>query len=459
MATAYLNEAFKAITHKTNMKKHLDEIFSQSLERVMTHIMKKIRYPKKKQHKTSERKPLPSSGQPDVEISRFSHKKYLESFKEKAEENKMFAMKLFKDQNERRYRKEQKEEMIRNQLLKELEDQENIKQELKFKQELVKKEQLEQMMQKSKDRKEKLSQMREIGEREYRKAISATPLYKRIEIDFLNNIEMPELQKRKEELQKKRLRYKPIDRSEIREHANQFDTMLLTLSKQKKDQARSHHSLDHKRSFEKSRALVSFLEHEKKKILDKQEALEKKMRLISKKKQYSELVKDVFQPTMDLFKKQEMELIKARLENPIIIKHQNSPLLTDEERPSDFKRSSSVSGSKKIKPNKMVPEKPIKKTPVVKNYLEELREERRNLPDNPKFDIDLAADLDKDIPIEEKIKKLQKKANYLDRLARNNELKISVISPYKEKCLETSEEVNDMIIASIKAKLAILDNN
>ena len=179
--------------------------------------------------------------------------------------------------------------------------------------------------------------------------------------------------------------------------------------------------------------------------------------MLSKRKNYAELVKEVFQPTPDMLKIQEMELIKARLNSPVKIKLKGELNLSDQEIPSEINRSVSV-GPKKFKKNKMVPETKTKKTPVVKDYIQEFRQARKKSLSG-KFDINWQEDLLEDIPQEEKIKKLHEKVSFFDREARKNELKIGIISPNNSKCLEISEHVNSLIINSIKAKLAILENN
>ena len=157
------------------------------------------------------------------------------------------------------------------------------------------------------------------------------------------------------------------------------------LSEQKK-QNQSDYSLHRIKNLSKSKALQKVLEEERLHSFEIIQKAQRKKLLLDKKKQYSDIVKEVFQPTLDLFKKQEMELIKARLNNPVNIKFKSAND-SDDEKLSPANRSFSVN-QKRFKKNNMVPEKPKKKTPVIKDYIEEFRQKRRNSLSLSKMKID-----------------------------------------------------------------------
>lgn len=347
MAERYLERIFEQACPKESVK----EVIRNLVWRSLTGVMKKISENQgKDRKKIGEKKKIKDffmSSRSEKIVKRFSPKKYQEDFREKAEENRIFAMKLLKEQKERKNRQQKREEHARSQVFHEHEHDELAKRAFEIQKIDEKKGQIEKMMEKSRKRKEKLLYLREIGIKDYQKVISATPLYKKIEFEFIQNVEMPELQKRKEELRRKRELFRPIDGEDLRKHSHNHDSMLSTLAQEKKKSG-SHNSLERQRPIAKSKALKSFLAEEKQKKIQKIEENSKKERLINKKKQYSEIVKEVFQPVIDPFKQQEMELIKARLENPVVIKH-SFPISSDEERSSIFKRSFSLIQKKKKK--------------------------------------------------------------------------------------------------------------
>ena len=385
MASTYLNGVFESLTHKAELKASIKKIVNDSLNRVSSLIKDKYKESSQKAKRSSLHKTIINSNRSERNASSFSPKKYLETFKEKAEENKIFAVKLFKEHKKRKYRQEKREEKIREKLEKETEEQEQSKKLLKMKQAIEKQNQIDRMMERGMERKRNLLFLKDLGAKEYRKAISATPLYKKIESDFLEKVEMPALRKRKEELEKKRLLYKPINSNELKEHARQFDEIMNKLSEQKK-QNQSDYSLHRIKNLSKSKALQKVLEEERLHSFEIIQKAQRKKLLLDKKKQYSDIVKEVFQPTLDLFKKQEMELIKARLNNPVNIKFKSAND-SDDEKLSPANRSFSVN-QKRFKKNNMVPEKPKKKTPVIKDYIEEFRQKRRNSLSLSKMKID-----------------------------------------------------------------------
>ena len=80
---------------------------------------------------------------------------------------------------------------------------------------------------------------------------------------------MPELEKRKEELQRKREYFKPLDHDELRYHAKRFDSMLLALSEQKKQNKPIF--FHRTKSLNRSKMIKKLLEDEQQKIKEEQD--------------------------------------------------------------------------------------------------------------------------------------------------------------------------------------------
>lgn len=136
-----------------------------------------------------------------------------------------------------------------------------------------------------------------------------TPLYKRLEENYEKNILLPELQRKKEELAKKRELYRPLSKLELDEHAKRHDDLLRM-----KQVEQSRERLEVKRDqYEASRYATKFtynllaqkqreLEEEKKKALKPREMYEKK-------KEYGRLVKETRPPQISEKKKLELKLL------------------------------------------------------------------------------------------------------------------------------------------------------
>jgi hypothetical protein len=451
MAAIYLSNAFELLGLSFSTKNSIEKSLDHILQKVSFKIKEKFKSVTKTRTSTAIRKPSSPLNTKENTNSKFLQKTYLQTFKEKAEENKHFASKLFKDQKERKMRQEKREEKIREKLLRDLEEQKKLEELNKINFEKNKKEKINQMIEKSKERKYKLNYLREVGDQEYRKAISSTPLYKKIEQDFITKVEMPEFEKRKEELSRKREYFKPVRNTELREHAKNFDLMLMMHS-QKKKFSRSNENLQRPKSLVKSKIFERLLEEEDQKLKQQEEKIIRKKNLIERQKQYAELVKEVFHPTPDILKIQELELIKARLNHPVSIRVKPIKNLLEDDSMSDNLKPKKKKVPKKDKDTK------VKKIPIVKDYIQEFRQARVRSFSYTKIN-QVSSDLPQDLTSEQKIKKLERRVKLLDSEARKNELKIGVMSPNNPKCLEVSEHVNQLILNSIRAKLAILDTN
>ena len=377
---------------------------------------------------------------------RFDQKLYMQEFKAKAQENKEFVVKLIKEQKERKMRHNYQIELHKNSILEEMEEEERQKEEALKQKEREKMQQLISIQEKTKERKNYLKYMKEISEREYKKAISQTPLYKKIEESFVANFEIPELEKRKEELRKKHELFRPINYDQLKVHAKVFDKSLS-------EHSRSRISASQSKSPKKSQFLMRVVEEDQAQMNDERLKNALKKEMFEKKKKYSEIVKDVYSPSVDLLKQKEMVLIKAKLDNPAPFKQYK-----DKDKYLFMKLEKTYSqNSKKFKENPMVPKKTPKKEITVKDYIEEFRLARkrslsssylRGISENELSNIDS--------PLQKK--KLQKKVEMLEMEARKNEIKIGYLSPFNSKSLEVSDQVNSMLVDSIKAKIAILDS-
>ncbi|CAG9332015.1 unnamed protein product [Blepharisma stoltei] len=379
---------------------------------------------------------------------------------EKTKAAKKLAKKLAKEMQEREKRRlEREKEMLVKEEQERLEY-ERLK-ELALKQEEEKKAQrLKELKEKSDARKREIATMKEIGETEYKKVISEKPLFKKIQDNYQQSVLMPELEKKKAELAKKRNLFKPLDHYDLVEHSRHHDEIMQEFDERRKQNLKNR-SLEHKMNAAslslKSRFTDTILEEEKKKKEEfEKEGINKKI-LYDKKLQYAELVKEMFQPSIDPYKKHEMQLIVERLKHNAIVR---STIYTKSsrsvsERRSDSSRekeTKSVLG-KKWKENPMIPKPKPKREPIFVDYLGERRKLRGSEPRSEIQKIDWEDDLyDENLTEEEKAEKLKAKAAMMEKIAKRNETKINGANS-----LEVADQVDEMYINSIKAKLAVLE--
>ncbi|CAG9328229.1 unnamed protein product [Blepharisma stoltei] len=379
---------------------------------------------------------------------------------EKAKAAKQLTKKLEKEMQEREKRKYEREQEM---LLKEEQERyelEKLKELALKQQEDLKNQRLKELKEKSEARKREIAAMKEIGETEYKKVISEKPLYKKIQENYQQEILMPELEKKKAELAKKRNLFKPLDRYDILEHSKNHDELMRESEERRKQNIRNR-SLEYKMNAAslslKTRFTDVILEEEKKKKeeLEKQEIIKKS--LYEKKQQYAEIVKEMFQPTVDPYKQHEMQLIVEKLKHNIPMKsisHTKSSRSVSERR-SDSSREKDTKSvlNRKWKENPMIPKPKPKREPVLIDYLGERRNQRKQEQVSEIQRIDWEEDLyDENLTENEKAEKLKAKAAMMEKIAKKHEINLNGLSE-----LDMAGQVNEMYINSIKAKLAVLE--
>lgn len=452
MVDKHLSRIFASLNPPRELKNSVNLIFKSTYKKVCESIKAKIIKASKPKLavKTNPEPPTTQirSLSSDIKIMR---KNYLENFIEKLSENKSQAAKFIKDQKKREKRQKQREDGLLRKRMEESELEERFREEEKLKQEIEKNKKIEKLRMSSERRKNEISYYKEHFVSKDREFGSVTPYYRHIEEDFMHKVEIPELERRKRELQQKREMFKPISLSEIREHAKKVEIMMQEIQMRKRQKQRAK-VLDERIaniSHIKTKLLVDVIK-EKRKVAEVETLKynEKKNRY-DKKKQYSQIVNEMFPPTIDKFKEQEMKLIKARLQIPVTLKTPN--LISCENSRADYTRSVSVQPHK-WKKNNMIPEPAEKRQGKPVFYLEEQRK-KRNVSES--IDTSLLSWKDRVENCEdseEKLKILKKNAEKFEKAAKRLELKLN----NKNLNVDTAKQVDDLLINSIKAKLDYL---
>lgn len=366
--------------------------------------------------------------------------------------NKLFLAKLARDRQERERKRYEREEKARKKMQEEYEIEEKRRIEDAQIKELEKKRRVEELLKKKETRKKQMDFFKELGDKEYKEVITTKPLYIKFEENYEEQVLMPELEKKKAELARKREFLQPIRRNEIMDHMKKYQEIAY------ENQARRELSAKNKQiefkynnstGIIKSRFTDNILEEErrKKEELDKLDA-EKKL-LVEKKKRYASLVKEMFAPSVDEFKRQEMVLIQEKLKHPVRLKIMENRSASDEDKPK-----------KRWKKNNLIPEPPPKREGKIVDYLAEKRKERGNSVEIHSRHINWENILnDSSIDNSEKIKKLKKKAHLLEVEASRFEHNLKSKNSTDHNSLILAHESDSLILNSIKAKLAILESN
>jgi len=145
------------------------------------------------------------------------------------------------------------------------------------------------------------------------------PLYLKLEKNFHENVEMPDLKKRKEQLKKIReMKGKPLDHNEIVEHEQKYESAVKQRMAELEQKRRNQYAdIEYDPSKYKTRINQRLLiedmnrkqENEEKELLRKQ--------LAEKKIVYGEFVNKMHKPVISLKKKVQMESLVEKSKHPI----------------------------------------------------------------------------------------------------------------------------------------------
>jgi hypothetical protein len=448
MAESYLKEVFT----KTNANKEVKGMINSMLDKVLskTIVYVKEKYldqtlKRKKTKKKNENELSSSFSARFVPVSKIREENYMD-FKQKEEETKDFIKKLKKEQKERERRQKEREEEEKKKLLEEQRAIEKQKKEMILIQEQEKLKRVSELKDKSKKRKHEIQELIELGNQEYKKVLSSKPLHEKIEEKYFSKVLMPELERHKIELAKKREMLQPINRSAILEHAKKHDQVIEEHEQQRRNGSQE---TNYDAARLRSKYTIAYIEDLKKRKQEiEKESLDKKS-LIEKKKQYAELVLEIHQPTVDPAKKLELEIIKENLKNSSVkmIKKRSAKSLSAQDGLSDGEKKKLT--RKILKKNPMVPEPKKKEPPKIVDWLQEQRKNRGNQDSKPVYD-----DYKWDGSLSEE--KIKSKVKVLEKEIRKNELQLEISNPTNLRGIEKTEQVSDMLINTIKGKLAIL---
>jgi len=347
----------------------------------------------------------------------------------------------------------------------------------------VEKRQKELDQQKEKERKEKMMQIKEKEEmrkkqikdneeiyRENLKKIEKVPLYKKIEVQYEKEYVIPELEKRKKELADKRNFFKPISKEEITVHEKKYEE--LRKREMVKREQKYKDDNDYDPSKYKSKFLENVLDYDESKKIEQNKKYEEVAELMKKKKNYAKLVLETHKPKVSKRKKMEMELIKQNLENPTAFERIKKRMVSSSQnRLNTYKALNSSNMDEKEHTEQKKPKykdfdwreknriveipKPEHKF-IKKDYLTEKRIQRTNQSETrseQKKHIDWETELNK-FEGDDKVFHMKEKARMLEQEALKKEQLMKV---NKGDHVSGRNEINDMIIDSIKAKIALLD--
>ena len=292
---------------------------------------------------------------------------------------------------------------------------------------------LEQLSEKAKSRHEQIFKQKQIILEP--NPIKNKPKYVEMEETYKITQEMPELERRKAELAKKRIIYQPISRKDWLNHLKKYNEIISEA--EKKRLAKLEES-----SQERSISIVNT--QRRAQVLELHESKAMKKSMIDKRKQYAELVRDVYGPKIDLVSTKSKEILKPEPEKLVS---------------KETKENTISIVKKKLKPKlKTIPES---KTPELKSenkldYLAERRIKRTQQAES--LGLDDALNCFSNISFSDDKSKVLEKLQKYEKLTAMQELKMKQINPDSKLGLSLEEKINEVLTKSIRAKLELLDH-
>lgn len=455
MAVPYLSAKFDSL----NLEKATSDLVLELTQSVISKFLvslasKSIAFPEKRQRfhskQPKQEEPLPA---PKPKIDKKARDEFFEEHKKKTDESKEFTRKLIEERLERQRRIQEREKEYRIKTLQEIDEQRKQQEEVLKRMEDEKKEKIFELVKKSENRKKELGEKKEIC----RSPVGVKPLYKQMEDAYKQKVIMPQLEKHKAELARKRIAYKPLDPEELKEHSRHHDELKRQYEFRRKkeyEQKNLDAQLNQATNSMQSKFTIAVLEEEKRKKEEQEKANQEKLLNAHKRLQYSKLVKEMFPPVidesrkLDTSSKSKSKIRSADFPDESIERSKKKIGVTD------YKSEIGLNPARYKKKKQTEEKKVIEKF----DYLAEKRKQRENVQnENKPVKIDLQNEILNESLDEKKLEKIKAKTNKIDKQAKQKELLMEKYKGEGVKGIQVGDEVNDMILSSIRAKLAILD--
>lgn len=392
-------------------------------------------------------------------------KKWKEDWSKKAQQAEELTKKVASVQAEIKKRKKEKKKL----------EQEKAAEEKakKEKEEALKKEEDEKKKEEEKKKKEedfetKRKERKELVKLANEKVPKKTYLYQKMTQQFENDVEMPELEKRKKEIAEKRSLFQPIRLHDLKDFQQNHDANMKKseekrselLTKRKKEQAIYYSQVIKKLKSVFTDEIVN----KDKEVKEKDKLQEEEPQVkYSRMKDYGKLIKSSYLPVASEKKalelKEKIEKLKhhariARSKNDILTPKVDSQSVALEEKKVKKKEKTRRNSNGKLTQSSDQIKKEENAVPKKINYLEEFKNLR------PKQHVSVNFEKianDNEMSPNQKYELITAKSKMLEETARQKEHLLSIKEDPAAKA-EMAQQVSDLYISTIKAKLALLNS-
>lgn len=370
---------------------------------------------------------------------------------EKRKESLNFVRRKRLEQAEIRKRKEERAEMVRTKLQQQFESDGGVFHRMeKFVAEMKAKK-LEDLQAKADRRREALLKQLSLANNTPNPRTGGYFYQKALE-EYQSAVENPENERRFEQLSRKKAEFLPISRQEIEKHAKKHDVRLAEL-RQRKERARGEEWLDSEvqqaAGVHVSRLAREVLQRDLAEKEAREKAEYRKKQLANKRLQYGDLVKEMYAPVVDPAKHAAAEEMKYHSEP------QRIRLRKDHSLDPPVFHSPVPKAKVKSKPAISIEQSTASKS---QDYLA-LRRESRDHIDYEKVKEELNVDKLQQALEGSNEKEMRQLTELIERNVRRQERKLAAAAPTDLQALQLHGSANDVIITSIRAKLALLSSS
>eukprot|EP00826_Nyctotherus_ovalis_P012172 TRINITY_DN13190_c0_g1_i2.p1 TRINITY_DN13190_c0_g1~~TRINITY_DN13190_c0_g1_i2.p1 ORF type:complete len:486 (-),score=114.27 TRINITY_DN13190_c0_g1_i2:141-1598(-) len=295
-------------------------------------------------------------------------------------------------------------------------------------------------------------------------------LYKRLEDKYKLNVLIPSLEKRKHILAMRRDRFRPANWEVIHQHERKYDRRVKEHSEERERQL-AELRLQDQQVRKMQRANLKWIMADMQERLDEDMKVKHKLELREKMQSYSRIIKDIVKVRRSPKKEAELKRAISQLRHPVRERRDMKKLYNLSEshqrgRNTLAKRAYAVQSNQPNTctntPNFRVKIRSIGEISTVRSkpidYLTEQRRKRESGKQSLKANSDWVKDLENPkLGQREKCDLVMQKASKMENEARIKErLLLAKGGPGSD--LKMNENITDMLVEAVKAKLAVLDS-
>ena len=257
---------------------------------------------------------------------------------------------------------------------------------------------------------------------------------------------------------------KSESRESLKAHLQRYTALLKSHQSRRTRLLASRRLTDNVNSALHSRSHQALISLEKQQKEEQIRTISAKANAVARKKRYGELVKELFFPKVDRKKTEEMQILKNKFSRKNKCAKSAENRRKNDDLMDSYKKHVWIMPRLRQAPK--IPPQPIENKPKIPDYLAEQKkiiakqvEKVLKKSGNVGKDVSWEEDLkDESLNEEEKVSRVKRKVAKLEDQVRREEALLSHLDTASVQSLQAESSLNDLLISSVKAKLALLQS-